>query len=56
MYQLTAYLDGKTLVDKITHLYDSAIRKVPVRGWYGNLEFHVPFWSMIYVVLKFTTS
>ena len=25
-----------------------------VRGLYGNREFHIPFWSMIYVALKFT--
>ena len=27
---------------------------MPVRGWYGNREFHIPFWSLIYVALKFT--
>ena len=25
-----------------------------VRGLYGNREFHIPFWSVIYVTLKFT--
>ena len=25
-----------------------------VRGLYGNREFHIPFWSIIYVALKFT--
>ena len=38
---------------KINHLYDPALIKMLVRGLYGNREFHIPFWSMIYVALKF---
>ena len=29
------------------------LEKMPVRVLYGNREFHVPFWSMIYLALKF---
>ena len=29
---------------------------MPVKGLYGGPELHVPFWSMIYVALKFTFS
>ena len=29
-------------------------RLVASPGLYGNRQFHVPFWSMIYVALKFT--
>ena len=44
----------KFLFDIITgHLYPE-IRKMPVRGLNRNQIFHVPFWSMIYVALKFT--
>ena len=32
------------------------IRKMPVRDLYENREFHILFWSMIYVTLKFTLS
>ena len=54
IYQSQANLDEKLLFDKITHHLDIEIRKMPVRGLYGNQIFHVPFWSMIYVALKFT--
>ena len=30
--------------------------KMPVRDLFGNREFHVPLWSMIYVALKNTLS
>ena len=52
--QSKANLDEKILFDKITHHLDLEIRKMPVRGLYGNRIFDVPFWSMIYVALKFT--
>ena len=29
------------------------VRKMPVRGLYGNRECHVPFWFMIYLTSKF---
>ena len=49
-------LDEKILFCKITHLYDPKIRKMPVRSLHGNRQFHVSFWSMIYVALKCTLS
>ena len=54
IYQSKANLDGEILFRKISHLEDAIIRKMPVMGLYGNQEFHIPFWSMIYVALKFT--
>ena len=54
IYQSKANLDEKILFDKVTHHLDPKMRKMPVRGLYGNRIFHVPFWSMIYVVLMFT--
>ena len=54
IHQSKANLDEKLLLDEIAHLLNIEIRKVPVRGLYGNRIFHVPFWSMIYVALKFT--
>ena len=39
---------------KITNLQDPAGGKISVRSLYGNREFHVPFWSMLYVALHFT--
>ena len=45
-YHSKANLDEKILLCKIHHL----------RGLYGNPEFHVPFWSMIYEAMKFTLS
>ena len=40
-----------------SHIFKtSTIRKISVRGFHGNREFHVPFCSMIYVALKFTLS
>ena len=36
-----------------SHITHPTIRQMPARGLYGNREFHVPFWSMIYEVLKF---
>ena len=53
IYQSQTNLDEKILFGKITHLDDPTVRKMLVRGWYGNREFHVPFWSMIRVALKF---
>ena len=53
IYQSKANLDEKILFDKITHHLDLKIRKMPVRGLNGNQIFYVPFWSMIYVALKF---
>ena len=54
IYQSKANLDEKILFGKVTHHLDLEIRKLPVRGLYGNRIFHVPFWSMIYVALKLT--
>ena len=54
IYQSKAKLNEKILFDKITHHLDLEIRKMLVRSLYGNLIFHVPFWSIIYVALKFT--
>ena len=41
------------LFDRITHLQDPTIRNMSVMCLYGNAEFHIPFWSMIYVALEF---
>ena len=41
---------------KITHLEDPTIGRIPVRGFCRYREFHIPFWSMIYVALMFTLS
>ena len=43
MYQSKAKLDEKMFFGKITHREDPNIRKLPVRGLYGNREFHVLF-------------
>ena len=56
IHQLKAKLDEKVLFVKIGHLQDSINRKMPVRTLYWNQKFHVPFWPMIYVALKFTLS
>ena len=53
VYQSKANLDGEILFDKITHLLGPKIRKMLIRRLCGNQKFHVPFWSMIYVALKF---
>ena len=37
-----------------SHISKAKIRKMPVKGLYGNQNFHVPFRFMIYVALKFT--
>ena len=44
------------MFDKIKHLLDPTTIKMLVRGLCGNREFHIPFWSMIYVALKFTLA
>ena len=54
LYQSKANLDEKILFDKITHHLDQELRKMPERDLYGNRIFHVPFWSMLYVAVKFT--
>ena len=54
IYQSKANLDEKILIDKITHHLDLELNKILVGGLYWNRIFHVPFWSMIYVALKFT--
>ena len=56
IYQSMANLDGKILFGTITHLKDPTSREMTVRGLHGNRKFHVLFWSMIYVALKFTLS
>ena len=48
------FVVDEILFGKITHLYDPAIQKMSVRGSYGNREFRVPFWSMIYEAMKLT--
>ena len=53
MYQSKANLDVKFLFGKITHLSDPKIRRMPLRSLYENQEFHVPFWSMLHLALKF---
>ena len=50
----TANLDEKILCGKMTHHLDPTIRKLPVTDLCGNRGFHIPFWSMIYMALKFT--
>ena len=52
IYQPKDSLVQKILFGKITHLLDLEIRKILVRGW--EREFHGPFWSMMYLSLKFT--
>ena len=52
-YQSKANLGGKILFIKFTHHLDPEIRKMPVRELYGNREFYVPCWSMIYLTFKF---
>ena len=54
IYHSKANLDDKILFGKIKHLQDPTTIKMLVRGLYGNPGFHIPFWSMIYVALKFT--
>ena len=54
IYQSRVNLDDKILFDKNKHLLDPTTIKMFVRGLYGNREFHIPFWSMIYEALKFT--
>ena len=51
IYQSKANLDENFF---FKHLYDPTIRKMHVKGFHENREFHAPFWSMIYVALKFT--
>ena len=53
IYQSKAELDEKVLFGKITHLQDPTIRKMPIKSLYRNRKFHVPFWSVIYMALKF---
>ena len=52
IFQSKANLDKKILFGKITHLKDPTIKRMSVRGLYGNRGFHVPFWYMIFVALK----
>ena len=52
IYHLQANLGEKILFGKITHLTDPETTKL-LGGSYGNREFHVPFWSTIYLALKF---
>ena len=54
IYQSKANFDEKILFDKMIHHLDPEIREMPVRGLYGNPEFRVPCWSMIYEALKCT--
>ncbi len=53
IYHAKANLDEKILFGRIIHLQNPQIGKMLVRGLYGNREFHVPFWSMIYLAWKF---
>ena len=50
MHQSKANLDEKILFVKITHQLDPEIRKMLANVW--DRGFHIPFWSMIYFILK----
>ena len=53
IFQSKANFDEKILFGKITlSLRDPNIRKMSVRGLYGNREVHVPFRPIIYAALK----
>ena len=54
IFQSKANLDEKFLFGKIAHHLNPEIRQMPMKEFYGNRKFHVPYWSMIYVVLKLT--
>ena len=50
--QSKANLDDKILVGKIIQLHDPKIKKPSARIRELKREFHLPFWSMIYLLLK----
>ena len=52
IYHSKAKLDVKILLGKITKLYDPKIRKNVSKGQEWEREVHVPFWSMICLLLK----
>ena len=56
IYQSEANLDENILFGEIKHLRDPIIRRGSLRGLYGNREFNIPLWSMIYKALKFALS
>ena len=51
-YQSKVNLYEKSLFDKITHHVDPEIRKILFKEHVRKPEFHMPFWSMIYLLLK----
>ena len=54
LYQSKVNLDEKILFGSIPHLIDPEIRKMLVKGMSGwEQKFHIPFWSIIYLLLKF---
>ena len=53
-YQLKDNLDEEFSFGKINH--HPKIRKMLAKGLYGNQAFHLPFRSMIYLVLKFKVN
>ena len=56
IYQSKVNLDEKILFGSIPHLTDPEIRKMVVKGMFWEQKFHIPFWSMIYLLLKFEFS
>ena len=56
IYQSRVNLDEKVLFGNISHLIDPGIRKMLVKGMFGNKTFHIPFWSMIYLLSKLEFS
>ena len=51
--QSRANLDEKISFGKIIDHKGLKIRKIAVRGLNGNRDFHLAFWSMICLPLKF---
>ena len=52
IYHSKANLDLKILFGYIIHLIDPEIRKMLEIGFVWESRFHIPFWSMIYLILK----
>ena len=49
---LKVSLDEKILFDDITRLIEPEIRKILEKELYGNKRFHIPSWSVIYLLMK----
>ena len=56
IYQLKVNLDEKILFGSIPDLTDPEIRKMPGKGHVWEQKFHIPFWSMISLLLKLEFS